>query len=37
VDVYPHALHDEDAWFLLTVKRNSEVDKVEGDFSAIFG
>ena len=37
VDVYPQALHDEDAWFLLAVKRSSEVDKVEGKFSAIFG
>jgi hypothetical protein len=37
LDVYPQALHDEDAWFLLAVKRSSEVEKIDGKFSAIFG
>ena len=37
LDLCPQALHDENAWFLITVKRSSEVNKVDGKFSAIFG
>ena len=37
VNLPQQALHDEDAWFLLAVKRSSEVCKVDGGFSAIFG
>ena len=37
LDLFPQALHDENAWFLIAVKRSSEVNKVDGKFSAIFG
>ena len=37
LDLCPQSLHDEDAWFVLAIKRSSEVGKIDGKFSAVRG